>query len=641
MFRKKLLVVVLVVVMGLYSTVVNAQSTVNAVLSEINLSEFPRISALLDIRDAEGLFVTGLLPGQVAVIENGQEFQAAELVEIRPGAQIIVAVNPGNSLAIRDHFGFTRYENLSTILQNWMAQAASDNIDDLSLVVPGEVPVHNTRDANQWVAGWQAFTPNLESSVPGMEPLNRAIELAMEQPSQPGMGRAILLVTPLFSPQLSRNLNGLGDIAAESGIRIYVFLVDSSALFTSEEAISLQNLAIRTGGQYFAYSGEQLPPDFGFWFESARRKYQLAYQSVINTAGLQQVSVRVNSPVGEVLSDPLEFEMALRPPNPVFVSIPAQILRAIPEDAEIAIENLEPKEFPLEVLFDFPDNIHREIAYTALYANNEIIAENSQPPFDRFVLDLTAFEASARVYIRVEARDELGLIGSSLDIPVQITVQRPEQGVSAVLARNAPVLTVGVAVLAGAVLFLVLVLAGRISPRRLGEWRRRRKALGDPVTQPLSQVLEEADDKSLRQTYFGRRIAPPQSPTPRVKKGPEPIAYLVPINEDGDSVTGTTISISSNEVTIGSNPGEVEITLENPAVDGLHARLWQNTHGDFFVADHGSIAGTWINYAPVSKIGCRVEHGDLLHFAKQGFRFKISQPKRTRNPVVIPQKELP
>ena len=49
-----------------------------------------------------------------------------------------------------------------------------------------------------------------------------------------------------------------------------------------------------------------------------------------------------------------------------------------------------------------------------------------------------------------------------------------------------------------------------------------------------------------------------------------------------------------------------------------------------------SVAGTWVNYAPVSISGSQLQHGDLIHIAKKGFRFTLSRPTRPRRTVVTP-----
>jgi hypothetical protein len=344
----------------------------------------------------------------------------------------------------------------------------------------------------------------------------------------------------------------------------------------------------------------------------------------------------VSAPQGEIRSPVQSFELELRPPNPIFVSPPSQIVRSIPEDADIAVENLEPREYVFEIVIDFPDTIPREIVRTALYANGEFVAENLEPPFDQFDLDLTNFEASELVVLKVEAVDELGLVGASIDTQVQITVQRPDRSLLAVLTRNAATLTIGVVGLAGAVLLVVLVLAGRLRPRQIGTRRRKRAGYNDPVTQPLGISEEEAveEPKTSPLTRFARRLPTARLRWPQRRSQLEPFGYLVPVNEDGEPQPGGIISITTQELTFGRDPELATIPMDNPAVEELHARLWRDKEGKFHIADQNSVAGTWVNYAPVSPEGCEVEHGDLIHVAKVGFRFTLSRPTNPRRAVV-------
>ena len=50
-----------------------------------------------------------------------------------------------------------------------------------------------------------------------------------------------------------------------------------------------------------------------------------------------------------------------------------------------------------------------------------------------------------------------------------------------------------------------------------------------------------------------------------------------------------------------------------------------------------TIAGTWINYAPVTPDGGRLQHGDLIHIGKVGFRFTESNPAYATRPRAVLQ----
>ena len=119
------------------------------------------------------------------------------------------------------------------------------------------------------------------------------------------------------------------------------------------------------------------------------------------------------------------------------------------------------------------------------------------------------------------------------------------------------------------------------------------------------------------------RTSPPNAP-----------ARLVALDESEQPLTGGIVYLSRQEITFGSDPKRATQVLNSPTVDSLHARLFHNPEGEFFLADQGSIAGTWINYAPVTSTGARLEHGDLIHIGKTMFRFELTNPDQATSAKV-------
>ena len=55
-------------------------------------------------------------------------------------------------------------------------------------------------------------------------------------------------------------------------------------------------------------------------------------------------------------------------------------------------------------------------------------------------------------------------------------------------------------------------------------------------------------------------------------------------------------------------------------------RIVRLQDGQFLIADQKTVAGTWVNYAPINNIeGCQLEDGDLVHLGKFGFRFMLNK----------------
>jgi pSer/pThr/pTyr-binding forkhead associated (FHA) protein len=89
-------------------------------------------------------------------------------------------------------------------------------------------------------------------------------------------------------------------------------------------------------------------------------------------------------------------------------------------------------------------------------------------------------------------------------------------------------------------------------------------------------------------------------------------------------------------MSLGRDPLKSMLVLDDPSVDPLHARV-QREGDNYRILDEGSIAGTWVNYTPVSKEGTLLEHGDLVHIGRMGFRFMLQEPTRKPKPIILPQ----
>jgi predicted component of type VI protein secretion system len=74
--------------------------------------------------------------------------------------------------------------------------------------------------------------------------------------------------------------------------------------------------------------------------------------------------------------------------------------------------------------------------------------------------------------------------------------------------------------------------------------------------------------------------------------------------------------------------------LDDPSIAPIHARIKHTEDGEFILYDSGSIAGTWVNYEPVAREGCRLGHGDVVNFGQLMYRFYLSKPPEASQPKV-------
>ena len=221
-----------------------------------------------------------------------------------------------------------------------------------------------------------------------------------------------------------------------------------------------------------------------------------------------------------------------------FVSLPAEVVRSNPPGDADALEQLLPTVTTIDILIEFPDDIPRQIVRSTLYANGEAVAENGTAPFEQFNWDLTDYEGNQVVVLSAEIEDEIGLASRSVDTPIQISIQRASVGLSSLLARYGAWLAGGIALLAGAILLLVLVLSGRLNPQPLGARRKVKTSPLDPVTQPVAEIMAP-DAEPGRLAQLASRLTAPRLRWPQRRSGQQQAyAYLAPITEQGEPRPG-------------------------------------------------------------------------------------------------------
>src|SRR5688572_8347968 len=88
------------------------QTDAHAEIASIDAQDFPQVSALVDVYDANGEFTAGLQPNDLTAYEDGQPRPVDTLVESATPVQIVVAINPGPGLAVRDGNAVQRFTHV-------------------------------------------------------------------------------------------------------------------------------------------------------------------------------------------------------------------------------------------------------------------------------------------------------------------------------------------------------------------------------------------------------------------------------------------------------------------------------------------------------------------------------------------------
>jgi len=609
------------------SYVVRAQGTATAELSLVNPQGFPTVAALLDVFDEQGGFITGLSAGDVTILEDGQSRPVNELIETMPPAQIVVAINPGPALDVRNGQGIARIQPVTEVLAGWAGAQPAENPDDLSLVsIAGPIITHARPE--DWVVSLNSFQPDYRNTTPNVQILSIALNTVNEGTPLPGMKRAILLITPhMEDANIDLTLEALGEQAVNSNVRIFVWLVDSELFFDHPSSTAFKALALQTGGEFFAFPGEEALPDPESYFSPLRHLYSLEYASTLTTSGEHAIVAEVQSSAGTITSEEQTFNLEIEPPNPILVTPPAQIVRQAPTDDPFNTELLLPEQYDLEAIIEFPDGHPRPLARTTLYVDGQPVAQNDSEPFDSFTWDLTPYDESAEHTLVIEAVDSLGMSKASMGVPVTLTVVHAPTGIQAFLAKYRSYIAFSAIAVTGVILIIIL-LSGRLRIRSRSQRRADRKRFTDPVTQPVK--IQQAEPSSKRRQ--ARR-----SPWIRAERWQDAPAHLTRLGANGEPTTGQPIPLNDKETTFGSDPVQAEHVLDHPSIAALHARLKQTAGGDFLLSDNDTVAGTWVNYDPVPEEGRILKHGDVVHFGHLMYRFSLKNPPADAEPKIIPE----
>ena len=602
---------------GVFFTGAIAQESNQVNVNPPSVADFPIVQFFLDVRDHEGNFLVGLNNEDVYVLENETNIEVSEMRHIQTGTQVVFVINPGPAFAIRDSDGHSRYDHVIQHLESWAESRVGPTTDDLSILGTEGVETTHTDSIESWLSTLQDYQPDARNAVPDFDMLSRGLEIAADNTPRPGMGRSVIFITSLPQESASIGFQGLISRALQGNVQINVWLVDSSERFSSQGAMQLKDLASQTGGEFFGFSGLEVLPEIEATLEPLRNVYTVEYHSLISSSGTQQLMVGLQTEDFEAISNKQSFEIDVQPPNIAFVSPALSLTRAYLTEGAGDPDELTPNTHTVEVLVEFPDRYDRPIEQTTLYVDGQIESRNTKPPYNIFTWDLRKYTSSGDHILRAEVLDRLELSGSTRDLSVQIDIKPSTTNFVSQISRNRYLLA-GVSIaLASAILLLFLVLGGRLQPGSVGVLQRRRKknkpsVRKNPANKPLSQKLP----------YWVNSLQ-----WSRSLEDANVVAYLTRLSDHHNTVGPQVLTIPGEDFSIGRDAARTTIQLNEPSVDLSHARFTYDLDGFFLLEDEHTIAGTWVNYSPVPKDGVKIEHGDLIHFGRNGFRFTYIEPK--------------
>lgn len=652
----------------------------NLEVSAPNLEAFPRIDTFVDVYDETGNFVHGLQPDDLLLLEDGAQISPLSLQVIRPGAQIVLVVNPGASFTLQNSQAVSRYDTLSQGLIDWLQSKKGSTIDDWSLLVADAASIQHTNNPVTLIEALEQQQPVSRASEPGLDAAFAALELAGDPTPRPGMGRAMILITSPLGENNAQSLENLSMRAQELNVRIQVWMVGALDTVSRAESERLRILAESTSGTFFAFDGENELPSLESSVDPLREIYQVAYLSQVRGGGAHTFSLQLQKE-GVLASDMVEikFDKNVLPAIPALMQPPTVVERRSrqqPEsyptagEASAQPDVLAPEQLTLQIVIDYPDGWARPLKRTSLWVDQVLVSENTSPPFETFSWDLTPYTSSGDHLLRFEVEDELGLVGQSVESLVTVNVAGISSNPFSLVPKNLFILGGAVLLILGGLAFLGFVHGGKFRPRLPGKdtalakekQLQLAKSAASPKTAASPTPLQAGGQS--RPSLSSRLSLPAQlALSARAQKAPAnaqkstrkserrrhsdlSIAYLAPLEktaqrlEDGADARPASqaraatplpgqlrplapIPIVASQVTLGSDPAWAIVVLHDPSVENRHARLEYRADKTFWLTDEGSVAGTWVNFSQIPSEGVQIHHGDTLHFGGCGFRFLV------------------
>ncbi len=553
--------------------------------------DFPTLSIAFKIFDVTGQPVHQVIPDQISIIENDIELPAEDIKTIRGRVHFILAINADKNLSYRDATGISSYEYLIGTINNWKHPALSDEADSWSFLVNQGKSIAHLGDMEAWHALIKNYQPNFRETQKSLNSLQASIDLAKSNPDQIHTDQVLLYITPVPAIEDLEKLANLTQAAIESGLHINVWMVGNQNDVSSPRGQALVNLSRMTGGSFYLFPALQAIPNPQNYLDAYGTYFKASYRTRIIESGTHTSAIQWQTPVQSIASSSTDFQINVLAPKPIFLSPPINIVRSLV--TETNSETAPQTDIKiLKMLIEFPDGHPRGIKSLQLYQDGNLVSETTSPPFGSFDWDLSGIIESRLVFLQLRLVDELGLQASSVVLPVNVTVtstvtMQQNTDKSDKLTSLLIFLSAGF-VLSGAVVRLVL--------------HHNSKDHTKQKPTSLSSIVPEISESQKHHPGEAKLLWLDDNFTP-LEKPP--------------------VWLGRQTTTIGSDRFSVNIYLNHPSLNEVHAKIEYNPNGSYHLSDLDTVAGTWVNFSPVNREGTALKNLDLIHFGKMAFRFSL------------------
>jgi len=585
---------------------VGAQSGLSLRISPPDTAQFPVVHLFASISDASGRRIPGLSAASFQVLEDEAVIISPQVREAVVGTRQVFVINTTVGMELRDPSGRTRLDLVRSALQDWWQTPGAGRlgVDDLTLLTGNGLVAEHADSAAELAARLDQPPSGGQGPLTDLDLVLRALDFLSDPAPRAGMPGYLILFTPLLESASDLRLVNAIARAVETGTTIYPVLVGTPEAAALPQASSLQQLAAGTGGALLVFDPALGLRDLAEQILDQRTQYQISYTSGVNLSGTHSVRLRLAVETGEATTEAREYDIALQPPEAVFLDPPARLERRS-DDPTLAIEDLPPTSLALRLFISFPDGKPRALAGSELIVDGQVVQQRVEAPFDVLEWDLSQLQSSGAHRIRAVVSDSLGLEGVTGELVVHVEVVEPPRGLAAL--RNA----FGPLLIALAILALGLSIGVGLS----GRWRP------EPQT-------EAAPASAGRRTPLRRAGLQPRPTAEQAE------AFLLPIDPASGPVEA--YPLSGAEVILGRDASLSTLAIDDASLSGMHARLIRLADGGYHIRDLGSVAGTRVNFRPVPVEGLRLQHGDRIDVGRSSLRFQLTDPPAPRQVLIRP-----
>lgn len=626
LFQKALSAGMAIALLGAFCfSILPAQAQAGAntlILSQVQTSDYPKLQVNFWPFDQEGKLFTKLSASDVHLMENEREVKIDSLELLQPGTHFVIAVNESRTLA-NSYSGSTRMERIKAIWLTWAKAQSITTLDDLSLVTNAGVTQNQLSKPSDWVQALNDYQPDLKGSQASPASFSQAINLLSSLPGTDQKSRAILYVTAMPTESDLATLKDQANLAVQARIRLFIWLVGPQSYSTEPGTAVLQQAAALTGGSFFLFSGAEDLPELSTYLEPYNYEYRLTYTTQIQASSENSLALTIANKEYNAESDKQAFSLTIGAPNPIFLSPPSAITLNWVRSADKKNWQLSPASLTLKYLVEFQDGHPRDLTAVRLFVDDKLVQEDLAAPFDELTWDVSQLTESGKHTLQLFVEDKVGLTAKTIEWPVQVTVTPKPQNAFEKLTEQiglTNLIIIGFLLVAAVVMVFGLRRLLLKGPR---SFKPRKKSDKDPLKQEVDIAESEYVMKASDNEPLG---------WPRLPGGGKAQARLVTIG------SGTSIALPASDTLLGSDPKLSDVVLSGPTIASVHTQIFCDASKHFYIADKGSRAGTWLNYAPVSSHGTHLQHGDLVNIGALKFRFEVLNPEG-RSIQVLPYQD--